>query len=99
MTLVDSGHHVRAKITGLKTGDPLILRRDTGEPRFVVWAQRDQEDDSRIPTSDDRNDRSAVLFWVWPKTGKVQEMGLYAERCTTEEAEAALREIAAKAKH
>jgi hypothetical protein len=93
--LVASGHHVRAKITRLKAGDPLILRDQWGthEIRHVCYAMVDQEDDSLIPASTTRG--GTMCMWqVYPITGKVRDMGLYAERCSEDEAVEALAELA-----
>jgi hypothetical protein len=97
MSLVASGHHVRAKITRLKAGDPLILRAQWGKQEIthVVYAMIDQEDDSLIPTSMTRGG-GLMTFQVWPITGKVRDMGLYAERCSEDEAVEALAGIVAR---
>ena len=93
-SLVDTGHHVRVKINGLKRGDPLILRAiGTNEIRYVVYALADQVDDSRIPVNTS-GVGNQFDWWVMPKTGKVSMQYMYAERCTLEEAATALIELA-----
>jgi hypothetical protein len=95
MSLIASGHHVRAKITRLKAGDPLMLRAQWGthEIRHVCYAMIDQVDDSLIPASTTRG--GTMCMWqVYPITGKVRDMGLYAERCSEDEAVEALAELA-----
>jgi hypothetical protein len=95
MSLVASGHHVRAKITRLKAGDPLILRDQWGDNgiRHVCYAMVDQVDDSLIPASTTRG--GTMCMWqVYPITGKVRDMGLMASRCSEDEAVAALAGLA-----
>lgn len=97
MNLIQSGHHVAAKICGIRDGDPLILRDWwTHEPCYVVYAIRDQVDDTRIPTAMKRTGHgNMVLFWVYPKSGKVADMAMYAVRATEAEAARAAMEIEA----
>ncbi len=96
MSLVDTGHHVAARITGIRVGDPLILNDAFGDrgPRWVVYAMVDQVDDSRLPVSTKRTGHGNQADWyVWPISGKVKDMGLYAVKATADEAAAALLAI------
>jgi hypothetical protein len=93
MSLVTTGHHVPAAITRLLAGDPLILRAQWGDRaiRHVVYAMVDQLDDTPVPVSKRRTGHANQADWfVWPKSGKVKDQGLYAFRCSEDEATTAL---------